>query len=659
MRNDIFDININSKTGNVTSIVLCNDSNAMNWCNTQHEWGDVYCTRQVIGEEMYTLRPMKLVNCYVDESSSRSVFSNGKIETTVQRAFDVEGSFIESYSFKTISNFDVFLTETGYGIYTPFCDEYTTARESLALRCHAHIWCGGNLSWVNALRQGRSKLNIGLALREGALASYSIDRMGQKLSNNTRGLIILNPSAVELIPGEEYTISWVLFAHRGKSDFACKLEKYHCINNITAEKYTFFENEKINFSFNCTVEPLSVICNGADVAYSKNGSNVMVEIPPRFVGEHRFEIKANGAVTYVLMNVVKPLEDIIESRISFIVKKQQYTRSDSMLSGAYLIYDNETNRTYYDEDRADHNACRERIGMALLIARYLQKNKNKYIFESLMRYVDFAKREFLNADTGEVCNTVSMDSAQKRLYNAPWAVTLMAELYLLTKDKEYIDIAHRIIRNYYQEGGRSFYPNGFDMRLIVTAMRECGADKYAEEALTLFKEHIANMITNRFDYPRMECVYEQTIVTPVVTFLCDMFALTREEIYLQEAEKHIENLDRFNGMQPDYHLNGIPIRYWDDYWFGKSSLYADVFPHYWSCLTARCWYNYCTSSGNTRYGKMAENCMRNCLCLFNKDGSASCAYVYPKMIDGNKGEFYDAWANDQDFALYFAITILG
>ena len=40
------------------------------------------------------------------------------------------------------------------------------------------------------------------------------------------------------------------------------------------------------------------------------------------------------------------------------------------------------------------------------------------------------------------------------------------------------------------------------------------------------------------------------------------------------------------------------------------------------------------------------------MCLFFPDGSASCAYVYPFSVNERKGEFYDDWANDQDFALY-------
>ncbi|MEO7714679.1 MAG: hypothetical protein ABIY70_00635 [Capsulimonas sp.] len=49
--------------------------------------------------------------------------------------------------------------------------------------------------------------------------------------------------------------------------------------------------------------------------------------------------------------------------------------------------------------------------------------------------------------------------------------------------------------------------------------------------------------------------------------------------------------------------------------------------------------------------KRAERIVQNNLCSFQPDGRASCAYVYPREIDGNPGQFFDAWANDQDWAL--------
>ena len=53
--------------------------------------------------------------------------------------------------------------------------------------------------------------------------------------------------------------------------------------------------------------------------------------------------------------------------------------------------------------------------------------------------------------------------------------------------------------------------------------------------------------------------------------------------------------------------------------------------------------------------EFADTCIRNNLSLFLPDGFASCAFVYPDFINGKPGKFFDDYANDQDFALYFAL----
>lgn len=657
MENNIFKIELNAETGNMTSLIIAEDGHRMNWCGGTHEWGEFLCGGYVYENNKYVPKRSRLISFREDKDKAESIFSNGKIETRVYRSFTENGNFKEEYTFKNISDSDVFFRKGEFGIYTPFADEYIKAAQSLAKRCNTHIWCGENVSWINALRQGKSNLNIGLFLSEESLACYSIDRDNQKLMHETRGNIILNPAAAALVPEEAITVAWEIFVHSGTEEFEEKFKKHFGIGNIITDRYTYYENEDISFGFECDSDAVKISCGNEEVPFLRNNGMITVNYTPKHTGEYKFFIEFYGIKTHVLMNVVKPLDTIINNRIAFIVEKQQYMRKDSALYGAYLIYDNEDKTHYFDEDRVDHNACRERLGMGILIARYLQKHKNKSFFESLMLYVEFVKREFLDTETGEVFNTVGKNRNQIRLYNAPWMIVFMTELYRLTGDMEYIEIIHRALNNYYSLGGAEFYPNGFDMKLITDTIRSSGKSEYADEAMKFFKLHTDNMLKNGTDYPAMEVIYEQTIVTPVVSFLCDMASLTGEEKYICAAEEHLENLLRFGGSQPDYHLNNIPIRYWDDYWFGKSDMYADVFPHYWSCLTARAWHNYSRVSGNEKYRKMADNCIRSCLCLFMEDGSASCAYVYPYKIDKYKGGFFDAWANDQDFALYFSMVL--
>ena len=116
-------------------------------------------------------------------------------------------------------------------------------------------------------------------------------------------------------------------------------------------------------------------------------------------------------------------------------------------------------------------------------------------------------------------------------------------------------------------------------------------------------------------------------------------------------------LESFGGFQPSYHLNEIAIRHWDGYWFGKREFWGDTFPHYWSTLTAVAYDLYAEATGDESYKKRAGNIVRNNLCQFFEDGKASCAFIYPNKVNGQKAFFYDPYANDQDWALVYYLMI--
>ena len=97
------------------------------------------------------------------------------------------------------------------------------------------------------------------------------------------------------------------------------------------------------------------------------------------------------------------------------------------------------------------------------------------------------------------------------------------------------------------------------------------------------------------------------------------------------------------------------IRHWDGYWFGKYECYGDTFPHYWSTLSGDVFASYAQITGDKSYEHKAKASLRGCLNLFFIDGMASCAMVYPDTVNGKKAHYYDPWANDQDWALYYAV----
>ena len=265
-------------------------------------------------------------------------------------------------------------------------------------------------------------------------------------------------------------------------------------------------------------------------------------------------------------------------------------------------------------------------------------------------------REFVDVETGRVFGNTGKSEVYLRLYNAPWAISLLTQIFLITKEEKYLKYAVKILDKYYNYfDGLKFYPNGFLIYRIVDTFKKYGSYEDYEFVLDAFKKHVENMIKTGTSYPKHEVNYEQTIVSPAASFIAEMGRLTGDKRYAKECKKQIANLERFNFTEPSYHLYEIPIRYWDVFFGGKTNVFGDTFPQYWSSLTARSYKNYYLISGDEKYLEMANECMRNTLCLFNPDGTASCAYIYPFKCNGIKCQKYDAWENDQDFALFFAL----
>jgi hypothetical protein len=130
--------------------------------------------------------------------------------------------------------------------------------------------------------------------------------------------------------------------------------------------------------------------------------------------------------------------------------------------------------------------------------------------------------------------------------------------------------------------------------------------------------------------------------------------VSREDKYLAEAERQLAVLALFNGRQPHFRLNEISIRHWDGYWFGKRKMYGDVFPHYWSSLTGMAFFEHWKATGAADSLARAEASLRGGLSAFNPDGSATCAYLFPETLNGIPSNFADPYANDQDWAMFYA-----
>ena len=651
--NDCYTVELNSTNGGLKSFRLNADSDQMNWIEGLETWG--------------TLPGFEFKGTTQKGAALISTYRKGVLEVSVERTF--EKTFLrERFTFHNTAAYDLYFQRGEIGIFTTFNDNYTDAAICETKRCNAHIWCGGAASYVHALKMGPFPTELALILTEGELDSYSVRRVQREWSND-RGDFILHPMPMHFLPGETKVLEWELAAFP-EGTFKAELLKRPHGAWIQFEEETIFPNEAFRLTVESAAVPkdVHVRCNGEKIPFTIDGKQIRVTFKPHQLGEHTFEFTVDGRRFVARGFAAEDLDTIIDRRIRFIIRNQQMLDKRSPLYGAYLIYDTEENSQYFDYARPDHNACRERFGMGLLICRRLQKKADAEMERSLDLFEQFLLREVFDTETGEVCNNIGKNAKFKRLYNAPWLITFWLEMYRLRGDERYLTWIERAIRNYYTKGGARFYPNGSIFSDAIKEIRDAGKGETADELAALFKKHVDTIRANGILYPPHEVRFEQTIVTPALSILSASYALLEKDpAVLNAAREHAQILLRFNGEQPDHKLNSLPIRHWDGYWFGKRALYGDTL-HYWSCLSAYAIALHARNTNDAALFAKARTILRNLLCLFFTDGTSSCAYLHPYSVTmtdpagkplapARRGEFFDPWANDQDFALYYILRI--
>ena len=561
-------------------------------------------------------------------------------------------------TFTNATQKDFFSTIGSIGIYVPFNDSYPGAELCMTNRCHAHIWCGGESSYILGLRMGGSAPHLGMQLMGGSLETYSITDNGK----NDRGDFLLHPTPFHLCPEESYELIFSFFWHNGREDFYRILKSTSQYLHITANHFTVFEGENVELCIQAKepIQSCSVTEKGVSLSFEQEKGQIKCTVSTLQYdkGEHRLDITVNGISAFCKVFVSASPDTVIEARCHFIAAKQQYRNASSMLDGSYLTYDNQTEQLIYDGFFHDHNAVRERVGMAVLIAMYLRKHPDPILRKSLDHYMQFFMRELFDSESGTVFNDAGRTLKYNRLYNYPWAVKLFLEMYLLDGTPEYLKHVYRVLKAYYALNGHRFYAFTIPILQIAACFGREGMNDELQEITEHFRTHAETMIQNAEHYPSHEVAYEQSIVAPAAKFLTEMYSLTGEQRYLSEAKKQIEILELFSGSQPDHHLYACAIRHWDDYWFGKRRLMGDTFPHYWNVLSADAFYAYAKASGDGSYLRLANNAYRTQFSLFNEKGEASCAMLYPFSVNGIPGHFYDEWANDQDWAFIYYLDFL-
>lgn len=599
-------------------LIFSNDTYKMNWFREDSEYAKIICPKQLA------------------------------FKVSTEQTQDVVKT---SITFTNTDNKPIFTSIGDIGIYFPLQDKYEGSEICMTKRCHTHIFCGKDISYIMALRMGGEPPHLGMVVTKGSIEHYSIERDCSKMSND-RGIFILHPSPVELDTGESFQIEWTIFPHEGKEDFYNKLRTFNNYIAVSAEKYILFEGESTNITIHPAFHTREIMVNAETQKIINNGT--VIPFNAESYGEKVFNINADGIKTSLKLKVIPKLEALAKKRCRFIVENQQYSGKCSHLEGAFLTYDNEEHHVFYTS-KNDYNGGRERVGMALLIAKYLQNHEDKLLSDSLDKFTNFIMRELVDVNAGEVFNDINRDNSYIRLYNYPWFASYFIELYKLSGKKDYLIYAVNIIKKVYKDGGDSHYSIDVPILLLSKTLESAGMNDAKFQVDQLFIRHADHILDTGTAYPAHEVNYEQSIVAPAANILLQVYLLTKKEAYLTAGRRQLEILELFNGLQPDYHLYETAIRHWDGYWFGKRKLYGDTFPHYWSALTGNAYLLYAMCTGDKKYYHKAEASFRGVLSMFHPDGSATCAYIYPHSINGIKADFADPYANDQDWGMYLML----
>ncbi len=639
------DFKVNNTTGAIDSIGVSGDTNRMNWVlrtdesqytwlGANYGWGLGYFT--VNGTKYAWNKPTSIKLSSAKNGNMRVSYLVGGIRVDVVRTYN-KGILTERYTFTNTNAKEVKLSDMG--IYTPFNDNYPTASTCMTNRCNASIWPGGDYAYVVANKMSGRGTGLGLMTTENGFMSYDIwERGNNRSSSNFRGVIALSPADRKLSKGGSYSVSWKLFTHDGTQDFYKKMIALGGAQ-LSSDKYVYQVGETARLTLT--------------TAKGTTTKDIKITQP----GEVKAEM-ANGIKrTYAELLGVSSYYGLIEKRVNFILNHQQMNDAGNVHDGAYMVYDNDLNSIYLNNGRRRSNDTgdgRERIGMGVLLAKWYMLHPSEQLKESLVRYASFVRKKL---QTKNYTLKQASDLSGDRGYNYPWAADFYFYMYDVTKDKIYAQHGYATMKALFRNFKYGFYCIHMPVLHSLKVLREAGLTAQADSLLASYKKTADVFVKNGLNFPHHEVNYEQSIIAPAAQFLCEMYIETKDPRCLATVRQLLPAIASFSALQPSCHMNEISIRHWDGFWFGKKQLWGDTFPHYWSAINAHLYYYYAQVTGDKTYQKRAENIVRNNLCNFFEDGKASCAFIYPRLVNGQKAHCYDPFANDQDWALVYYLLV--
>lgn len=183
-----------------------------------------------------------------------------------------------------------FTNQGSFAISLPLQDRYTDSVTCRDYRCHAHVFCGENTSYIMALRMGGAAPHFGMVLTKGSLSGYSIER-DLKLQSNDRGCFWLHPSPTKFAPGDAITLEWKIFPHEGRMDFGEKLKAFPQTILVNAEHYVVYPGESSVIEIEPAFDAKKVTINGQEIPAKQTKENTEKTEDAKAAAD----IKRNGA----------------------------------------------------------------------------------------------------------------------------------------------------------------------------------------------------------------------------------------------------------------------------------------------------------------------------------------------------------------------------
>jgi hypothetical protein len=399
---------------------------------------------------------------------------------------------------------------------------------------------------------------------------------------------------------------------------------------------------------------------------AETGERLEIEIAPRAAtddelplvstssGVRNVDVRRDGRRSRIAVLFHPPLRELAERRAEFLLDRQRRPELDDSRRYAFVPYDTQTQLTVLTGGWEDWSDRRERVGSALMLQQLRRRGwgDQDTLDEALAGYRRFVVEHVVRPD-----GTVLDDSRGRRpprLYNFPWFAR-----FLLDAGEE--DLAARVMNRFYELGGEHFlaFELGGVVGDLVEALTASGRAAEAAELTRQLQQQAARYLAYGEDLPAHEVNYEQAIVAPLLDLLLAAHRTDPNLVPADELRRRLRWLTAFAADQPDVRMGHVPIRHWDGYWFGAQRMWGDVFPHYWSVLSAAAYLAWpdglLPADETAKLRTTAYAILRANLVSFQPDGSASCAFVYPSCVNGQPAHVADPLANDQDWALVYAL----